>query len=112
MWAGTLAGIEIEFSVGLRELPDEVHEDAGSCIFNLHEESGLLYQEIFRWRLTNGLGELRLRRKSGAFRMVCLARLSDAVYPSSAFEQKTQPTSKSDVAVAKRRNGTQMGGVQ
>lgn len=51
----------------------------------------------------NGVYELRVRDASGAFRVMYLARLPDAVYVLHAFQKKTQKTSKLDIELAQHR---------
>ena len=50
-----------------------------------------------------GAYELRVRDRAGAFRVIYLARLDDAVYVLHAFQKKTPKTSRLDIEVAKRR---------
>jgi len=49
-----------------------------------------------------GVREIRVRDESGAFRVVYLAALGDAIYVLHAF-QKTQKTARSDIELAARR---------
>lgn len=51
----------------------------------------------------NGVHEIRIRDAAGAFRVMYIARLPDAVYVLHAFQKKTQKTSKLDMELAKRR---------
>jgi phage-related protein len=50
-----------------------------------------------------GVEELRVRDETGAYRVVYLARLVDAVYVLHCFQKKTQQTAKHDIEVAKQR---------
>jgi phage-related protein len=50
-----------------------------------------------------GVAEIRIRVE-GAFRILYLAKLPEAVYVLHAFQKKTRKTSKSDIDLAKRRN--------
>jgi phage-related protein len=50
-----------------------------------------------------GVREIRIRDRSGAFRVVYLAALEDAIYVLHAFEKKTQATSRSDIELATTR---------
>lgn len=51
-----------------------------------------------------GAYEIRYRdAASGAFRVVYVARFTDAVYVLHAFQKKTQKTSKGDIELAARR---------
>ena len=50
-----------------------------------------------------GVEELRVKDESGAYRVVYLARLVDAVYVLHCFQKKTQQTAKHDIDLAKQR---------
>jgi phage-related protein len=50
-----------------------------------------------------GVRELRIREPSGAFRIVYLATLPNAVYVLHAFRKKTQKTEKREVELASVR---------
>jgi len=50
-----------------------------------------------------GVRELRIRDRSGAFRVIYLATLADRVVVLHAFQKKTQRTAKSDIEVAVKR---------
>jgi phage-related protein len=50
-----------------------------------------------------GVQEIRVRDATGAFRVVYVAKFSDAVYVLHCFQKKTQKTSQSDLDLAKKR---------
>lgn len=50
-----------------------------------------------------GVREIRVRDESGAWRVIYLAKLPDAVYVLHCFQKKTQKTLKSDVELAQNR---------
>lgn len=50
-----------------------------------------------------GVREIRIREKSGAFRVIYLATLRDRVLVLHAFQKKTQATSKKDLDLATKR---------
>jgi phage-related protein len=50
-----------------------------------------------------GAAEIRYQDENGAFRVVYVARLKDAIYVLHAFQKKTQKTPKSDIELAARR---------
>lgn len=54
---------------------------------------------------TIGLGvrEIRVRDTDGAFRVIYVASLRDAVYVLHCFQKKTQKTSQPDLALAEKR---------
>jgi phage-related protein len=50
-----------------------------------------------------GVREIRLRSDDGAFRVIYVAQLGDAIYVLHCFQKKSQRMSKEDVALATRR---------
>jgi phage-related protein len=50
-----------------------------------------------------GVREVRIRDATGAFRVIYLAKLADAVYVLHCFQKKTQKTSKQDLDLAEHR---------
>jgi len=50
-----------------------------------------------------GVREIRIRQKDGAFRVIYVAKFEDAVYVLHRFQKKTQKTSPEDIALASRR---------
>ena len=50
-----------------------------------------------------GVREIRIRDASGAFRIIYVAKFTDAVYVLHCFQKKTQKTSRSDLDLAKSR---------
>lgn len=50
-----------------------------------------------------GVREIRVREASGAYRVIYVARLKDAVYVLHAFQKTTQATSKRDLDLATTR---------
>ena len=50
-----------------------------------------------------GVREIRVRDTAGAFRVVYLAKFSDAVYVLHCFQKKTQKTSNVDLYLAESR---------
>ena len=61
------------------------------------------------WKPMNTVGqgvrEIRIRDEAGAFRVLYVAKFSDAVYVLHCFQKKTEKTSKADVELAARRYG-------
>ena len=51
----------------------------------------------------SGVQEIRIRDESGAFRVIYLAKLADAVYVLHCFQKKTQQTSERDIQLARKR---------
>ena len=53
---------------------------------------------------TIGQGVIELRaRADGAFRLICIAKLAEAVYILHVFQKKSRKTSPLDMAVARAR---------
>lgn len=50
-----------------------------------------------------GVREIRIRDTDGAFRVIYVAKLADAIYVLHCFQKKTQKTSPEDIALASRR---------
>jgi phage-related protein len=50
-----------------------------------------------------GAREIRVRSADGAFRVIYIASLGDAIYVLHCFQKKSQRTSKEDIALATRR---------
>ena len=50
-----------------------------------------------------GVCELRIRDRSGAFRVIYLATLADRIVVLHAFQKKTQRTAKQDIDLAAKR---------
>jgi phage-related protein len=49
--------------------------------------------------------KIRIRDESGAFRVIYVAKFSDAIYVLHCFQKKTQKTSKADIDLAATRYG-------
>lgn len=50
-----------------------------------------------------GVKEIRIQDEAGAFRVIYLAKLADAVYVLHCFQKKTQQTSEMDIKLARKR---------
>jgi phage-related protein len=50
-----------------------------------------------------GVPEIRVREEGGAFRVIYLARLPEAVYVIHCFQKKTQRTPQRELDLARRR---------
>ena len=49
-----------------------------------------------------GVNEIRVRAESGAYRVIYVAKFSEAVYVLHAFQKKTPKTSKQDIEFARK----------
>jgi phage-related protein len=52
-----------------------------------------------------GVCEIRIRDDAGAFRVIYIAKLSDAIHVLHCFQKKTQKTSQHDIDTAAKRLG-------
>ncbi|SMH37484.1 type II toxin-antitoxin system RelE/ParE family toxin [Mesorhizobium australicum] len=52
-----------------------------------------------------GVQEIRVRDETGAFRVIYVAKFSDAIHVLHCFQKKTQRTSKADLDLAAKRYG-------
>jgi phage-related protein len=50
-----------------------------------------------------GVKEIRVHDEAGAFRVIYLAKLADAVYVLHCFQKKTPQTSEKDIKLARKR---------
>jgi phage-related protein len=83
----------------VRSFPEDARRDAGFQIDRL--QRGLDPND---WKPMKGVGpgvrEIRVREASGAYRVLYIATLEDAVFVLHAFKKKTQATSKRDLDLA------------
>ena len=86
----------------LRNFPQSVRRDAGFQLDKVQHG-----KEPDDWKpmtaIGSGVKEIRIRDLAGAFRVVYLAKLEDAVYVLHCFQKKTQETSQQDIDIAKTR---------
>jgi phage-related protein len=86
----------------LRSFPDRARRMAGFQLDRV--QRGL---EPFDWKPMTSVGpgvqEIRVRDEHGAFRVIYLVRLSDAVYVLHCFQKKSQRTLQRDLHTARRR---------
>lgn len=86
----------------LRAFPLAVRREAGHQLDQV--QNGY---EPDDWKPMNTVGpgvkEIRLRDASGAFRVVYVAKFTDAVYVLHCFQKKTVKTGKTDLDLAAKR---------
>lgn len=51
----------------------------------------------------SGVCEIRIKDRTGAFRVMYIATFRDMVFVLHAFQKKTQKTAPADIALARRR---------
>jgi phage-related protein len=86
----------------VRSFPDSARREVGFQIDRLQRG---LDPDDWKPMKTIGAGvrEIRVRDASGAFRVIFIATLEDAVYILHAFQKKTEATSKRDLDLATAR---------
>jgi phage-related protein len=86
----------------LRAFPDSVRKDAGFQVDKVQrgeEPDDSKHMPI----IGADVKELRIRDDAGAFRVIYLAKLADAVYDLHCVQKKTQETSQKDIKLARKR---------
>lgn len=85
-----------------RDFPEAARKEAGVQLHKI--QLGL---EPSDWKpvatVGPGVREIRIRDEAGAFRVLYVANLEDAVYVLHAFQKKTQQTAKRDLDLAAAR---------
>lgn len=88
--------------VELRRLPDDARHEAGHQLYRV--QCGLDPED---WKPMSSIGpgvrEIRVRDETGAFRVIYIASIGDAVHVLHVFEKKTQRTQRHDTDLARDR---------
>ncbi len=86
----------------LRAFPLPARREAGHQIDQVQHG-----REPDDWKPMNTVGqgvkEIRIRDAAGAFRVIYVAKLADAVYVLHCFQKKTEKTGKTDLNLAAKR---------
>lgn len=86
----------------IRDFPDGPRHDAGYQL-----ERVQVGKDPKDWKpmpsVGIGVNEIRVRDDSGAFRVIYLAKFTEAVYVLHAFQKKARKTAKADIDLARRR---------
>ncbi len=92
----------------LRRFPDSARQDAG---FQLDKAQRGRDPDDWKPMRSIGLGvkEIRIRDVTGAFRVIYLATLADAVYVLYCFHKKSEQTGNKDIQLARKRYKDLMG---
>ena len=92
----------------LRQFPLDARREAGYQLDQVQHG-----EEPSDWKplktVGPGVREIRIRGADGAFRVICLAKLADAVHVLHCFQKKTQQTAESDIELARKRYKTLIG---
>ena len=85
----------------IREFPEDVRREFGKVIFDL-QKGQKLSMPLSRsmTSVASGVEELRVRDRSGAYRVFYYTRLADLVLIFHAFAKKTQKTPPHEIASA------------
>lgn len=87
---------------GLMSFPSQVRHQAGRQLRLVQ-----MGDEPIDWKpmksIGPGVSEIRLRDQSGAYRVIYVANLKDAVYVLHCFEKRSQKTSQRDLDLANDR---------
>jgi phage-related protein len=86
----------------LRAFPEGARKEAGVQLRKV--QLGLAPSD---WKPMTSVGpgvrEIRIRDEAGAFRVIYVARIADAIFVLHAFQKKTQRTAKTDLDLAASR---------
>ncbi|MGI8839270.1 MAG: type II toxin-antitoxin system RelE/ParE family toxin [Caulobacteraceae bacterium] len=93
----------------LRDFPQGARKEAG---VQLHKVQLGLEPSDWKSMASVGLGvrEIRIRDEAGAFRVLYIVPVADAVFVLHAFQKKTRRTAKRDLELAASRLARIMGG--
>jgi phage-related protein len=88
----------------IRLFPEDVRKEIGKAIFDL-QRGGILTMPLSRSMnsVAPGAAELRVRERSGSFRVLYYTRSSRGILVFHAFLKKSQATPKHEVELGKRR---------
>ena len=93
----------------LRDFPEDARHDAGYQLDKVQRgDQPADFKPMPA--IGKGVEELRVSDSSGAYRVIYLARRSEAVYVLHAFHKTTQATPKKDLEMAKGRLRRLLGG--
>ncbi len=86
----------------LRDFPEDARREAGHELYQV--QKGL---DPSDWKpmptIGAGVREIRIRDRIGAYRVIYIATLADAIHVLHAFQKKSQKTAQRDLALAAAR---------
>jgi phage-related protein len=86
----------------LRAFPVAARQDAGYQLDRI--QRGLEPRDFTSMpSVGQGVEELRVRDRSGVYRVIYLARLPQALFVLDAFQKKTRSTARRDIEIARHR---------
>jgi phage-related protein len=88
----------------IRDFPEDVRRELGKAIFDL-QKGAKLSMPLSKPMpaVAPGVEELRIRQRSGAYRVFYYTRLAESVLIFHAFVKKTQKTPMHEIILAKQR---------
>ena len=88
----------------IREFPEDVRREFGKVIFDL-QKGEKLTMPLSRpmASVASGVEELRVRDRSGVYRVFYYTKVTDSVLIFHAFAKKTQKTPTQEIALAQKR---------
>jgi len=88
----------------MREFHEDVRREFGKAIFDL-QRGNKLSMPLSRpmSSIASGVEELRVRDRSGVYRVFYYTKLGDSVLIFHAFAKKTQKTPPQEIALAQKR---------
>ena len=88
----------------LRSFPDDVRREIGKVIFDL-QKGAKLSMPLSRSMpsVAPGVEELRIKDRSGAYRVFYFIKLETAVFIFHAFQKKTAKTPPHEIELARKR---------
>lgn len=86
----------------LREFSDDARSEAGFQLREIQKGNDPTDWKPFK-TVGKGVREIRIHEESGAFRVIYLATLEDAVLVLHSFQKKTQQTAQRDIELASSR---------
>lgn len=90
--------------LAIQDFPEDVRRELGKAIFDLQKGTKLsMPLSKAMPSVGSGVEELRIKDRSGAFRVFYLTRFRDAIIVFHAFQKKTQKTPKHEIEVGQKR---------
>lgn len=86
----------------LMDFPVSARQDAGRQLRRLQQGKVPLDWKPMK-SIGPGVAEIRIHDEAGAFRVIYVARLEDAIYVLHCFQKKSQKTSQRDLDLATSR---------
>ena len=88
----------------IRGFPNDVRRELGKAIFHLQAGANLAMPLSRRMSsVAVGVSELRIRDRSGIYRVFYYTKLADSVLIFHAFAKKTQKTPQHEIVLARER---------